>query len=370
MHPYVPARLPLDNGLIDWAAHVTLIGKANAALARYDGILQGIVNPQVLLSPLMTQEAVMSSRIEGTMTSVEEVLEFDVGAASDIPQLRRDELREVMNYRKAVRTALGDMQRRPMCVNMILDLHRVLLSGSVRGQKEGRPGEVRTTQNWIGPPKTPIERATFVPPAPRDVLPAVHNWEEYIHTDNKDALVQLAVLKAQFELIHPFCDGNGRVGRMLVPLMMYVKELLSSPVFYISGYLEQNRDTYFEHLGNISRRSDWNGWINFFLQAVVVQAEENNRKARSVIDLYNRMKQQVPEVTHSQFSVQALDAMFDRPIFNSTDFVTRSGIPRSSALRALNRLVAGGVLVTLREQTGRTPAMLCFPSLLRIAEGI
>lgn len=369
MEPYIPEILPLKDGLIDWAAHVTLIGKANAALARYDGILQGIVNPQVLLSPLMMQEAVVSSRIEGTITSMEEVLKFDVGTPVSVTPEKQDDLQEVINYRQAIRTAVDDMNRRPICINLVLDLHSVLLSGSVRGNKS-RPGEVRNSQNYIAPTGTPIEKAIFIPPAPNKVLSSLYGWETYLQIEDRDALVQLAVLKAQFELIHPFCDGNGRIGRMLVPLIMYNKGLLSKPMFYISDYLDRNRDAYFDYLNAISRRCDWNGWIAFFLQAVLEQAEENNRRARAIIDLYNDMKQHIPEITHSQFSVQTLDAIFNRPIFISNYFINRSGIPRSTALRILKLLVDDGVLLVVREQSGRSPALLCFPSLLKIAEGI
>lgn len=368
MNPYIPEKLPLRADAINWAEHVTLIGKANAALARYDGILQAIVNPQVLLSPLITQEAVVSSRIEGTITSMEEVMQFEASPPTDAPPKKKDELTEVINYRQAIRTAVGDLEKRPLCVNLMLDLHRILLSGSVRGRDQ-MPGEIRVSQNYIAPPGRPIEQATFVPPQPGDVRPSLYNWEEYAHEEEKDALVQVAVLKAQFELIHPFCDGNGRVGRMLVPLILYDKKLLSSPMFYISGYLDRNRDAYLDCLEAISARDDWNGWIDFFLRAVVEQADENSRKARAIIDLYNKMKLRVPEVTHSQFAVRALDAMFDRPIFDSSYFVARSGIPRSTALRLLKLLIDGGIVTTVGEQSGRRPTLLCFPSLLGIAEG-
>lgn len=369
MNPYSPQELPLPPGAIDWAEHVTLIGKANAALARYDGILQGIVNPEVLLSPLMTQEAVVSSKIEGTVTSMEEVLQFEIEPSIGAPPRKRDELQEVINYRHAIRQAVDDLNRRPICVNMLLHLHRILLSGSVRG-RESRPGEIRTTQNYIAPPGTPVERATFIPPAPENVKGALHNWEAYVHLEERDPLVQLAILKAQFELIHPFCDGNGRIGRMLVPLVMYSKGLLSSPMFYISAYLERNRDVYFGCLNAISRENDWNRWVEFFLRAVLEQAEENNRKARAIIDLYSRMKVEIPEITHSRFALNALDTLFDRPLFDSRFFISRSGIPSSTAKRMINTLVDKGIIAVLRQPAGRTPAILCFPELLRIAEGV
>jgi Fic family protein len=244
-----------------------------------------------------------------------------------------------------------------------------LLSGVERSQDK-MPGNVRTTQNYIASPGTPIERAKFVPPSPQNVMPALHNWEEYVHFDEKDPLVQLSVLKAQFELIHPFRDGNGRIGRILVPLILYGKGLLSSPMLYISSYLERNRDVYYDRLNSISRKADWNGWIDFFLQAVIDQADENNRKARAIIDLYNQMKQTISDISHSPYSLQALDAIFSSPIFSSRDFIQRSGIPRDTSLRVIRQLVKNQILITVREQSGPIPAVMCFLSLLKIAEGI
>lgn len=370
MEPYIPDSLPLKT--IDWEMHVSLIGKANAALARYDGILLGIVNPQVLLSPLTTREAVLSSRIEGTQASLEDVLQYeaDVGEPSeegdgkDTPEIR--DIHEIINYRKAMGAAVEEMKKRPLGINTIRDLHSILLTG-VRGRNKD-PGEIRRIQNYIAPPGTPIERATYVPPTPPLIMDALSNWEEYLHSDEKDALVQLAILKAQFELIHPFLDGNGRIGRMLVPLILYHKAILSIPMFYISSYLERNRDVYYERLRAISSEGDWNGWISFFLKALVEQAEENSRKARAILALYNSMKQRVPEITHSKYSIQAIDAMFSKPIFNSNDFAGKSEIPMVSVKRILRELKESGIIGVLREGKGRQTAIYVFRELIEITE--
>lgn len=370
MEPYIPERLPLKT--IDWEMHVSLIGKANAALARYDGILLGIVNPQVLLSPLTTREAALSSRIEGTQASLEDVLQYeaDIGEPSEerdgknTPETR--DIHEIINYRKAMGAAVEEVKKRPFGINAIRDLHCILLTGA-RGRNKD-PGEIRRIQNFIAPPGTPIERATFVPPTPPMIMDALSNWEEYLHGDEKDALVQLAILKAQFELIHPFLDGNGRIGRMLVPLILYQKGILSSPMFYISAYLERNRDVYYEGLRAISGEGDWNGWISFFLKALIEQAEENSRKARAILALYNSMKQQVPEITHSQYSIQAIDAIFSRPIFNSSGFARKSEIPMVSVKRILRELKENGILDVLREGKGRSPVIYVFKELIEITE--
>jgi Fic family protein len=237
----------------------------------------------------------------------------------------------------------------------------------VRGRNKD-PGEIRRIQNYIAPPGTPLERATYVPPTPPMIMDALSNWEGYLHSDEKDSLVQLAILKAQFELIHPFLDGNGRIGRMLVPLILFRKGLLSSPMFYISAYLERNRDVYYERLRAISSEGDWNGWISFFLKALVEQADENSRKARAILALYNSMKQRVPDITHSHYPIQAIDAMFSKPIFKSRDFAERSRIPVKSAPRIVQELKEGGILGVLREGRGRRSAIYVFSELIDITE--
>jgi Fic family protein len=370
MEPYIPDSLPLK--IIDWEMHVSLIGKANAALARYDGILLGIVNSQVLLSPLTTREAVLSSRIEGTQASLEDVLQYeaDVGEPSeegdgkDTPEIR--DIHEIINYRKAMSAAVEETKKRPFGINTIRDLHRILLTG-VRGRNKD-PGEIRRIQNYIAPPGTPIERATFIPPTPPMIMDALSNWEEYLHSDEKDSLVQLAILKAQFELIHPFLDGNGRIGRMLVPLILYHKGILSRPMFYISSYLERNRDVYYERLRAISSEGDWNGWISFFLKALIEQAEENSRKAKAILALYNNMKQRVPDITHSQHSIQAIDTIFSRPIFNSAYFIKKSEINKMTAQRILREMKESGILIVSRERRGSRSALYEFSELIDITE--
>ncbi len=365
MNPYVPETLPLTS--IRWEEHIPLIGKANAALARYDGILQSIVNPAVMLSPLITQEAVLSSRIEGTQASLEEVLEFEADFKDKITPEREADIREIINYRRAMNAAVEEMKTKPLCINLVRDLHRILLE-SVRGTNRA-PGEFRRAQNYIGASGTSIEHASFVPPAPEKVLPAISTWEKYLHSDEKDPLVQLAVVKAQFELIHPFLDGNGRIGRILIPIFLYHKELLSSPMFYLSAYLERNRSIYYERLNAISRIGDWNSWIHFFLTAVVEQAIENSKKARAILDLYDSMKQTVPEITRSQHSIQVIDAIFRHPVFQGSEFIERTGIPKVSSMRILKQLKAHGVIITLHEARGRRSAYYFFPELMRITEG-
>ncbi|MFH0911802.1 MAG: Fic/DOC family N-terminal domain-containing protein [Planctomycetota bacterium] len=362
MKPFAPSPLPLSK--LDWASLVPLIGKANAALARYDGILQGIPNPDVLLSPMTTQEAVLSSRIEGTQATLEEVLEFDASPVEEGEKV--EDIREIVNYRRAMRSAVATLKQRPLSLNLILQLHSKLLD-SVRGRDKGR-GHFRTVQNWVGSPQCPTEEATYVPPSPETLSAHLDNFEKYIHFEEKDRLVQLAFVHAQFELIHPFVDGNGRVGRMLIPLFLFEKQMLSSPNFYISAYLETNREVYYEKLRTISSQDDWNGWIRFFLTAIIEQAMANNGKARKILELYNSMKQKVPNLTRSQFSTQAIDALFNQPYFLTTGFVRQSDIPKQSAIRILKTLKANRIVETIREGRGRRGTIFAFPELIRIVE--
>jgi Fic family protein len=363
--PYEPKSLPL--ACIDWSAHVLLIGKANAALGRYDGMLQSIVNPAVLLSPLTNQEAVLSSRIEGTQASVEEVLEYEADPSEPIEPGKRADIQEILNYRQAMGQAVESLKKRPLCLNMVKGLHATLLN-SVRGRNKAL-GELRRVQNFIGPAGCTVETATFVPPSVDRLDTATNNWEKYLHFEEKDRLVQLAVAKAQFELIHPFLDGNGRIGRMLVPLFLFEKGILSSPMFYVSAYLEEHREVYYARLQAVSEEDDWNGWIQFFLTAVSEQAQVNAGKTREILALYERMKTEVPQAIRSQYAIQAIDALFDRPIFTSTDFIARSKIPRDSALRILKALKDEGFIGDLRPKKGRRAAVLAFPDLIRITEG-
>ena len=338
---------------------------ANAELARYDGILQGIVNPQVLLSPLTTQEAVLSSKIEGTQTSLEEVLEYD--AAQEAAPERQDDLREVLNYRRAMGEAVKYLERRPVCLDLLKKIHHTLME-DVRGQDRGR-GRFRSVQNWIGRPGSTLETAKFVPPDPVTMNEALSHWERYIHHDEQDRLVQMAVIHAQFEIIHPFSDGNGRVGRMIIPLVLYSYQLLSSPMFYLSEYLEENRETYYDRLHRVTDAGAWDGWVQFFLTAIVEQARRNAAKAKAILGLYERIKTQLPGIVATQFSVQTIDTLFNRPIFRTTDFVERTGIAKRTAMRILSALQERRVLSAVQEARGRKAAVLAFSELIAIAEG-
>jgi len=364
MKAYIPNKLPLKT--LNWERFVHLIGKANYELARFEGILQAIVNPLVLLSPLTTQEAVLSSKIEGTIATIEEVYKYEAKVLKDISDKKQGDIQEIINYRKALNFAVENLNTLPISFNLILDVHSILLN-SVRGTNMAR-GEFRKDQVWIGRPGTPIENATFIPPTSERLMESFTNLENYIHSEEKDILVQLAVIHDQFELIHPFSDGNGRVGRILIPLFLYEKKLLKSPVFYISEYLEANREIYYDRLNQISQADNWDDWIIFFLTAIIEQSKSNTLKAKAILDLYERMKTEVSTIVRSQFSIVALDTLFKQPYFTTSEFITHTKMPKRTAARIVKEFKDKKIIDILIEGSGRRSEIMYFTELYNIIE--
>lgn len=360
MQPFQPKELPIRD--IEWDKLIDLMGKANRYIARYDGLLQSVLNPDVLLAPLRTQEAVLSSKIEGTQATLEEVLEFEAEEITDDHQ--KGDIWEVLNYRIALNYGRDLMKERPLSLNSIKKMHSILMQG-VRGDSKD-PGNFRKIQNYIGSPGSTIDNARYVPPTVPVMMEALSNWEKYMHLEDKDILVQMAIVHAQFEIIHPFLDGNGRMGRILIPLFLYHKEIIQEPVFYLSDFLESNRSDYYDALKDITDSGNWTNWIRFFLNAIIVQAEKNINKTREIINLYETVKLEIVNSTHSQFAIQCLDSLFIQPIFSSRNFEKKSNIPRSSVMRLLNTLVQNNVIVIVQKGSGRRPTTYGFRRLLNI----
>jgi Fic family protein len=353
---------------LEWKALIPLIGKANAGLARYDGLLSAIPNASVLLSPLTTQEAVLSSKIEGTHVTMGEVLELEAGGDGDFSQPKRDDAEEIINYRFALRSCVDELKHRPLSQQLLRQAHHTLMQG-VRGRDKS-PGSYRSDQNWIGPKGCKIDDASFVPVAPEHLQAGMDAWERYLNSAAElDPLVQLAIVHVEFEALHPFKDGNGRLGRMIIPLFLYKKAILNSPDFYMSGYLETHREAYQEKLRAVSRADAWTDWCAFFLQGVVEQSAENESKARAILELYERVKTQVVDTTHSQHAIRAVDFLFQQPVFSAPVFTEHSVIPKPTAARILTILREMDLLHTLREGKGRRPGIYAFRELLNVAEG-
>ncbi|MGA1871791.1 MAG: Fic family protein [bacterium] len=353
---------------IEWEQLIPLLGPANAAVARYDGTLAAVVNPAVMMSPLTTQEAVLSSRIEGTQATMAEVLEFEAKSGkTEYSEQKKGDINEILNYRKALRHAEEMLKTLPLCLRIIREAHAILLD-NVRGEGKS-PGEFRTIPNWIGPAGCTIDEATYVPIDAGTLTNALSVWERYLHEDAPDRLVQLAVLHAEFEALHPFLDGNGRLGRMIVPLFIWQTGLIRCPMFYISSFLEANREEYYERLLAVSRDGNWTGWCRFFLQAIKTQAEDNLAKTTLILDLYSDMQKRIAAMTRSPYAVHALDWIFSTPIFKSTDFGSHAHIPPATARRILSILRKEGIVGKLEEGSGQKAPILVFSKLLNVAEG-
>ena len=361
MKPYIPQELPIKK--LNYEFLIKLVGEANSSLAEYNGLLQGIVGSSVLLAPLTNQEAVLSSKIEGTQATIEEVLEHEAGGVSKDENTTQD-IKEILNYRKALTTSEEYVDRYGINLNLILEIHTILMD-SVRG-KNKTPECFRNDQNWIGPYGCTIEEATFLPPNPLQLFDYLQKWETYIQSSDFDVLAQSGIVHAQFELLHPFKDGNGRVGRLLIPLFLFKKKRLASPMFYLSEYLERNREEYYARLSAISQKCDWTGWLAFYLKAVKEQSEQNNKKVKSIIALYEKMKDKIATITHSKYSSKLLDELFTRPIFDVNGFSKKAGLPKPTAHKLLRQLKKNQLIYTLRSPAGRRGEIFCFPQLLNI----
>lgn len=351
---------------LDWQRLLPLIGQAREAVDRYDGILTTIPNKHVLLSPLITQEAVLSSKIEGSHVTVGEVLEYEAGSP-EITGEKHLEAEEVLNYRKALLGCVDELREKPFTLHLLRAAHAELMEG-VRG-KEKSPGSFRKEQNWIGMPNSTIETASFIPIAPEQLMPALEKWIQYVNdTSQPDVLVQTAITHLEFEALHPFKDGNGRVGRMIIPLFLFHRKLLQSPDFYMSEYFEANRDAYIESMRTVSRDGDWTQWCEFFLKGVTLQAKKNQEKAQKILDLYNELKLEMADLTHSQYAIKAVDFIFRSPIFTTAQFIEISEIPKPSAARIMHVMTEKGIIIPLREAKGRRPGLYSFGRLLKITE--
>ena len=365
--PYIPLEFP-PKGL-NLEPFIRKIGESNRGIALFDGILVGLPNPDILLAPLMTNEAVLSSRIEGTQATFEDVLQEEAGIISKgISDTQRNDRKEVLNYKKALLSGAEEIKRRPLSLSFIKGLHKILLTG-VRGENR-LLGEFRKTQNWIGTPGTPIDKAKYIPPDPIILPEHLEYWERFLKSDDyPDKIVQLGLLHAQFEILHPFEDGNGRVGRLIIPLFLYWKRLISRPSFYLSEYFEKNRTEYYDRLLMITKDGDWSGWIDFFLTAVIHQAEINIDKAQKLLNLYNKMKDKFIQATKSKYAIPALDAFFKQPIINTSNFIQMTGIPnRITANNVLKSLIEAGLISLHKPSEGRRSAEYTFNSIINIIE--
>jgi Fic family protein len=328
--PFIPPLLPPE---LDYSSIFRDIIKARDIVARYDEAVKRLPNPEIIQRTFETKEAVLSSKIEGTQVTLDEVLVFDAQDTSSEENEKEKDYREVFNYRYAIKQGKELLEKTPLAENFIKDLH-IILMNSVRGQNKA-PGEFRRVQVFIGPYGATIDEATFIPPEPQQIQELFSNLEKYIHAENViDPLVQIAIAHYQFEAIHPFMDGNGRVGRLIIPLFLYEKKITAYPNIYISEFLEKHRDVYYELLRGVSEKGNWILWIKFFLEAIQQQTEITLQRVIAIEKLYKRLKDKLPDI-NSIYANSFLDAIFTEPTFTSKSIKEISDISNNQTLYTL-----------------------------------
>lgn len=339
--PFMPPLLPPELG---YGALIREIGEANRAMGELNGLLVNIPNPDLLTSPLLTKEAVLSSRIEGTQASLEDVLKYEAEEKVSQGDEKERDIREIINYRQAMRLAIEKLSQKPIGENLIKDLHFVLLD-SVRGSHKDR-GNLRRVQVFIGRPGATIDEATFVSPPANEIQPLLSNWENYLHSDKeKDPLVQIGVAHYQFEVIHPFLDGNGRIGRLLIPLFLYQRKLLSYPLLYVSEYFEENRSDYYALLNRVSNIGDWESWLKFFLKALTVESTKTQDTILRMLFLRDSLLKNEIRDLNSIHAINLLDILFAMPIISYASVKSRLGsISKQTVYTLLSKFVELGIL--------------------------
>lgn len=361
--PFIPPLLPPE---VDLTQLIKLIADAREALARYDEAVTRLPNPAIIRRAFETKEAVSSSKIEGTQATLEDVLEQDAEEVTEESNEKERDYREIANYRRAIFQGKRLLEDRPLSENVIKDLHRLLLN-SVRG-KNKTPGEFRHHQVHIGPPGATIDEATYVPPVHTEIPRLFSDLVNYMQNDDQpDRLVQTAIAHYQFEAIHPFADGNGRVGRLIIPIYLYEKGATAYPNLYISDFLEVHRRDYYEALARVSNEGDWITWLSFFLRAVREQAKVLKMRVDAVNSLYQEIHSALPKF-NSIYAPSFLDALFSLPVFSANSIGREAAIPHAqTTYNLINKFIEEGLIVDLTSHKSRNK-LYAFSKLMEIIE--
>ena len=335
----IPRRVQLSQEVM------VLLDEATGAVHRLGGVGRLIPNPHLLIGPHLRLEAVLSSRIEGTKTDVSQLLRYEAGQKP--PPDEAEDAREVRNYVVAMEHGLQRVRGGfPVSIRLLREMHELLLSG-VRGQHR-RPGELRSTPVWIG--GNPLADAVFVPPPPQEMSAALTDLERFLHERDLPLLVQLAFAHYQFEVIHPFLDGNGRIGRLMIPLMLVLHDALPEPLLYLSAYFEQHRSDYYDHLLLTSQRGDLMPWLRFFLHGVRRQARDAEERTVRLVDLQDRMRNELLDEGKPNSVIRLAEHLFSTPILTAASAESLLSVTRPTAHAAIDALVERG---DLHEVTGR-----------------
>ncbi|HET7306668.1 MAG TPA: Fic family protein [Gammaproteobacteria bacterium] len=340
---FIPAPLPPT---LQYHSELVLaLSRADAVLSELSGLARNLPNPHLLITPYVRREAVLSSRIEGTQSTLADLL-LDEAVGRRSLTAETADVHEVSNYVTALDHGIARLASLPLSLRLVRELHEKLMLG-VRGDY-ATPGEFRRSQNWIGPPGCTLATATYVPPPPHEMLTALDDWEKFLHVRDKlPDLVQCALLHEHFEAIHPFLDGNGRIGRLLITLFLIERGRLSQPLLYLSDYIESHREEYYRHLQRIRTHGEWAAWLHYFLTAVEESGKKALRQAGELMDLRETLRVQFPDRPRL---VLLMDALFMNPYITIKHAAEVLGVSQPTAKRNLEMLMAAGVM---EETTGK-----------------
>ncbi|MBT9130749.1 MAG: Adenosine monophosphate-protein transferase SoFic [candidate division WS2 bacterium] len=344
---FIPKPLPPEPPVqFDDELHI-LLSEADRALARLDGIITVLPNPNLFIGMYVKKEALLSSQIEGTQASLEGILEFE---ADLTPKENIEDIKEVINYIKALNYGIEMLKEQPMSLRLIKDIHNILIE-ETRGSKI-IPGEFRKSQNWIGPQGASLSEAIFVPPPPEMVLSCMGEIEKFFYEyDHIPPLVKIALIHAQFETIHPFLDGNGRIGRLLITFYLFWKKILSRPVLYLSFYLKKHRSEYYDLLMKVRTEGAWEDWIKFFLKGVFETSSESANTAKEIIKLKEDLITKLYENSISSiYAIKLIDHLFENPLTETKSVMEKMKIHKDTANELVKAFEKIGIL---KEITGK-----------------
>lgn len=353
---FVPAPLPPSVSL---DRILPALSRATQAVGELKGIGRSVANPLLLIRPLQRREAVSSSSMEGTYTTLTDLFLFEAGAGEAV---NRGDNREVLNYVRALEGAIEGLNALPISTRLIRDAHRILLTGVARNRGAAiEAGELKRDQNWIGGGGR-IDSARFIPAPPTETPGALDTLMGFVNREERPSpLIDAALAHYQFEAIHPFADGNGRVGRMLITLMLIDNGTLPQPLLYMSPYLERHKDRYIDLMYAVSRDGAWEEWIAFFLDAVTASAEETIAVVERLQDLQREYRERFQKARRSALMLRIIDLAFERPVRPIADFVEALGVTYGGAMNNVRELIAQGVA---EEVEGSYPKLIRFPGVL------